>query len=66
MANILSWSLFPRYTMVGRHLTPIVQDACLRVLRDDATVTLETISADAFHAATKADHAVIGAEKEGK
>lgn len=51
-ANVISWSLYPRYVTLGRHLTPIVAEACKRVLWSDATVTLETISADAYRAAT--------------
>jgi len=51
-ANVISWSLYPRYVTQGRHSIPVVQDACKRVLLDDATITLETISAEDYRAAT--------------
>jgi hypothetical protein len=60
----VSVSFYPRYKMSGRHLVPLVTSACRRTLYDDGSVDLQEISAEAYRAATKADDAVIGAEKE--
>lgn len=52
--NVISVTLMPRYKQVGRHLTPAVVEACKRVLYDNSVVTMETITAEAYHAATVA------------
>lgn len=66
MATVLSVQFFPRYKMSGRHLVPLVTSACRRTLYDNGSVDLKEISVEEYHAATKADDAVIGVEKEGK
>jgi hypothetical protein len=47
--NIVSVTVFPRYKTIAG--LPVVQDAARRVLWDDCSVTLETITAAAYHEA---------------
>jgi hypothetical protein len=55
MPNIISVTYFPLYTPGRYHLLPIVQAATRRVLLDNGTVTMETISAAQYHEATGAE-----------
>jgi hypothetical protein len=53
MPNIVSVSFYPRYAYEGRyHLGPVVMEACRRVLYDNGTVDMSTITAAAYEAAT--------------
>jgi hypothetical protein len=45
--NIVSVTVFPRYKILSG--VPTVMEACRRVLWDDCSVTLETITAAAYH-----------------
>jgi hypothetical protein len=55
MPNIVSYSLYPRYKWNGKHLIPVVQEAVCRILYDDSSVTMGTITAAQYEDATGAE-----------
>jgi len=49
---VISVSYFPKYRHVAKHMETVVIEACRRVLYDNGTVAIETISAAAYANAT--------------
>jgi len=49
---VISWSLYPRYKMTGKHMEPVVVEAARRVMWSNGVIDLTTISAADYHKAT--------------